>query len=423
MKCIVVGTGAGGATAARELAAGGMDVLVLDAGRPFKPFTRRLGWVEPLRRAGILADERMISLLFPHMATKRSSDDLVLVRGITTGGCTTLSCGNMVRAQRGLAELGLDLSAEFDELERRLDVKPFPRERWRPVTERLFGAAARLGLQPVPTPKAMNPSRCAACGLCELGCATGARWDSRLFLGEAIAAGAIVRTGVAVDRVLVEAGRARGVVAGTERIMADAVVLAAGGIGTARILRASHLPVRDGLWADIVLTIGGRERGARHFSEPPMVWYARRPDYILSPYPDILSHFFHGPWRGVGPDDRVGVMVKLADAPTGMVSSAGDVDKALTPEDRERLSEGAEMATAILEEAGVSGPFTAGMLNAGHLGGTAPLTPESVPEMRPEGLPAGLWVADLSLAPASQGAPTILLTAALALRVARRVLR
>jgi choline dehydrogenase-like flavoprotein len=37
MRAIVVGTGAGGATAARELALKGMDVLVLEAGGPFKP--------------------------------------------------------------------------------------------------------------------------------------------------------------------------------------------------------------------------------------------------------------------------------------------------------------------------------------------------------------------------------------------------
>ena len=41
--------------------------------------------------------------------------------------------------------------------------------------------------------------------------------------------------------------------------------------------------------------------------------------------------------------------------------------------------------------------------------------------MRPSWLPEGLWVADLSLVPHSQGLPTILLTAALALRVARNI--
>ena len=51
MRAIVVGTGAGGATAARELALMGFDVVVLEAGRPFKPFTRKLNWAAPLRRA------------------------------------------------------------------------------------------------------------------------------------------------------------------------------------------------------------------------------------------------------------------------------------------------------------------------------------------------------------------------------------
>jgi len=43
--------------------------------------------------------------------------------------------------------------------------------------------------------------------------------------------------------------------------------------------------------------------------------------------------------------------------------------------------------------------------------------------MKPSWLPDGLWVADLSLVPRSQGMPTILLTAALALKVAREIIR
>ena len=57
----------------------------------------------------------------------------------------------------------------------------------------------------------------------------------------------------------------------------------------------------------------------------------------------------------------------------------------------------------------------------GHLGGTVPLGKKDVPDMKPSWLPEGLWVADLSLAPKSQGLPTILLTAALALRVSRQI--
>ncbi len=47
MKAIVVGTGAGGAISARELANKGFEVLILEAGGEFKPFTRRISLVEP----------------------------------------------------------------------------------------------------------------------------------------------------------------------------------------------------------------------------------------------------------------------------------------------------------------------------------------------------------------------------------------
>jgi hypothetical protein len=269
----------------------------------------------------------------------------------------------------------------------------------------------------------VDPALCRACGLCELGCAGGARWDARRLLSEARRLGAEVRLGTPIERVVVEGGRARGVlVAGSrETVRADAVLLAAGAIGTAGILRTSGLPVADRLWVDVVLTLGGRLPGARQLDEPPMVWYAARDGYILSPYLDLLSHFVHRPWRGVPLRDRVGVMVKLADEATGTVHADGRVEKEVTSVDRARLDEGIHLARGIMVRAGVRGPFVEGALNGGHLGGTVPLRREDVPSMHPPTLPDGLWVADLSLLPQSQGLPTMETTAALALRVARRV--
>ncbi|MCC7563887.1 MAG: glucose-methanol-choline oxidoreductase, partial [Methanobacterium sp.] len=89
--------------------------------------------------------------------------------------------------------------------------------------------------------------------------------------------------------------------------------------------------------------------------------------------------------------------------------------------DQERMDLAISQAREIMEGAGVSEPFVQGMYNAGHLGGTVPLKKEDVPNMRPSWLPEGLWIADLSLAPKSQGLPTILLASALALRVARKI--
>jgi len=423
MRVIVVGSGAGGAMAARELAMNGHQVTILEAGKAFRPFTRHLFWAAGLRSMGLLGGEKTIDRFFPHISTLRSSKELVLVRGVTTGGCTAISCGNAVRAENGLDEIGLDLSGEFTEIERLLNPVPIPRAKWRPVTQKMFDCAETLGLEPAPTPKMVDVDKCDSCGLCELGCFTGARWDSRRLFPDIFAHGGRIVTGSEVRRVVLANGVARGVdMADGTHLEGDAVVLAAGAIGTAQVLKASGIEPKNNLWVDIVLTLGGVLKGAKMFDEAPMAWFAKRPDYILSPYPDILSHLFHKPWRDVSDDDRVGVMVKLADEQNGTVELDGSVRKELTEHDQSRLEEGLGLAEKIMRSAGVVGPFVPGMMNGGHLGGTVPLTPRDVKEMRPDWLPGGVWVADLSLMPKSQGLPTIMTTMALALRVSRSLL-
>jgi choline dehydrogenase-like flavoprotein len=426
MNAVVVGTGAGGGTAALELSLKGIDVTILEAGKPFKPFTRRLTLTEPFRKLGVLGDEKTINRIFPHMDASRSNKDLVLVRGITTGGSTVLSCGNMVRADKGLKELGIDLTPEFEELEKRIDIRPIPSERWRPITRKMYDSAKIIGLNPNPTPKAIKLNKCNSCGLCEMGCSTGARWDSNQFLDEAIKLGAVLHTSSPVIKVLTENGRVNGVLIRSGKskkvIKADIVVLAAGGIGTAQILKASGLPTENKLWVDIVLTLGGVLKGAKQLNEAPMAWYTEHEDFILSPYLDILSHNFHKPWRNVSLNDRVGVMVKLADTEEGTVFSDGHTEKIVSEDDKFKIDGAINYAKDIMETSGISGPFVKGMYNGGHLGGTVPLKKKDIPSMKSSELPEGLWVADLSLAPRSQGLPTMMLTSALAMRVCNSII-
>ncbi|MDI6643771.1 MAG: GMC family oxidoreductase N-terminal domain-containing protein [Methanobacteriaceae archaeon] len=428
MKAIVVGSGAGGATAALELSKNGFDVTILEAGGAFKPFTRFLTWAEPLRRTGLLGSEKTISKLFSPINIIRSEKELALVRGMTTGGSTVISCGNIVRTQRGLEELGLDLNPEFRELEEKIIVRTFPHERWRPVTRKMFYASEELGFKPQKTPKAVDSLKCKSCGLCEMGCASGARWDSRIFLNGALDNGAVLKIKTPVKKIIIENGKAVGVIIESEpgkfiEIRADIIVLAAGGIGTAQILKNSKLPVKDKLWADIVLTLGGISKGAEQLKEPPMVWYSEHKDYILSPYLDIFSHWFHKPWRKVSTNDRVGLMVKLADSERGTVNVDGSVEKEISAHDHKRINKALSQAKKILELAGVSEPYIKGLYNGGHLGGTAPLDGENLDTLKPYGIPDNLWIADLSLVPKSQGMPTILLTAALALRISRKIIQ
>jgi choline dehydrogenase-like flavoprotein len=425
IRAIVVGSGAGGATAARELAKRGFEVLILEAGHPFNPLSHRISWLSPLRGSLLLKNEHSIERIFPHMETTRSSEDIVIFRGVTEGGSTVISCGNMVRAERGLKEIGLDLTPEYEEIEHSLEINPVPKEKWRPLSQRMFDEANRLGLSPKLTPKVVNQKKCVACGFCELGCASGAKWDSRILFKDIIEKGGSVQTDSPVRKILVEGGKAKGVLvsqgSSLERIEADLVVLAAGGVGTAQILKTSDLPARDKLWVDIVLTVGGISKNSEMLKEPPMVWFVKQEHNIISPYFDLLSFWFHKPWRDVPLENRVGMMIKLSDTEEGSVDAQGTITKRLTELDRKRLEEAKLSVRRIMEASGVNGPFVDGMLHGGHLGGTVPLTKEDVETMHPSWLPQNLWVADLSLMPRSQGLPTMLTTAGLALRVAKRI--
>ena len=425
MKAIVVGSGAGGAVAARELVQNGFEVIILEAGKPFSPLTHKVSWFSPFRGSWPLKDENSIKHVFPHYAVTRASQDLAIFRGITEGGCTPIATGNIIRAENGLKEIGLDLSSEFEEIERNLTINPIPRDRWRPLTQQMYDRAEQLGYTPKPTPKIVDLSKCIGCGYCELGCIKGAKWDSRRVYKGYLGKGISLLTNTAVKKVLLDGNRAYGVMASQNssitKINADVVVLSAGGIGTAQILQASNLPARESLWVDVVLTVGGVLKGSRMLNEPPMVWLIKKDNYILSPYFDLLSYWFHRPWKEVPIEDRVGMMIKLADIEQGTVAADGKITKSLTPKDIESLDKAKAVAKQLMEASGVHGPFVDGMVHGGHLGGTVPLTKDDVETMHPSWLPQDLWVADLSLMARSQGLPTMLTTAALSLRVARKI--
>jgi choline dehydrogenase-like flavoprotein len=425
MKAVVVGSGAGGAVAARELALNGFEVIILETGKPFSPLTHKVSWLSSFRGSWLLKDENSIKRVFPHYGVTRASHDLAIFRGVTEGGCTSISCGNMMRAENGLKEIGLDLSPEFEEIEKNLTIATIPRERWRPLTQQMYDKAEQLGHTPKPTPKVDDLSKCIGCGYCELGCITGAKWDSRRVYKEFLGKGISLLTNMTVEKVLLDGNRACGVQvshgSSAQKINADVVVLSAGGIGTAQILRASDLPAKKNLWVDVVLTVGGSLKDSRMLKEPPMAWFIKKDNYILSPYFDLLSFWFHKPWKDVSMQDRVGMMIKLADTEQGFVSADGAVTKSLTKADFETLDKAKVIAKEIMEASGVTGPFVDGMIHGGHIGGTVPLTKNDVETMHPSWLPRDLWVADLSLMPRSQGLPTMLTASALSLRVSRKI--
>lgn len=423
-RVIVVGSGAGGAAAAKKLQ-GKFNVTVLEAGREFKPFSIHLSALEKLKKTGMFFDEREIQLLFPSMRVKKTKDRLVMVSGICLGGTTTLSAGNALRMDKGLKELGIDLDHEFEELYREIPLTYDHRNKWRDTTRRLFEICQEMNLNPKSIPKLGDYRGCRNCGRCVLGCQYHVKWDSRQFLRAALDKGADLVTGCMVSKVVFEKGLVKGVQAqkglNTVFYPADIVILAAGGFSTPVILQNSGIECENRLFVDPVLCVAAKWKGSLQNKELSMPFAVQREHYILSPYFDYLSFFFHKNWRYPA-SDTLALMIKLADSNTGSVDHK-NIKKTLTDLDKKRLQEGVEICKEILSKLGIrKEDIFLGTLNAGHPGGMLPLTMQEAATFHNPKLPENLYVADATLFPQSLGNPPILTIMAMAKRVSKNIM-
>ncbi|HPG38314.1 MAG TPA: GMC family oxidoreductase N-terminal domain-containing protein [bacterium] len=422
-KAIIIGSGAGGAALARDLA-DKFEVTILETGGAFKPFSYPLTLPEAVKKTGLLFDEREIQLLFPAMRIRKTADKMTLVNGRGIGGTTTLSAGNALRMDGPLKKIGINLDAEFAELYRDIPVSTAHQKRWKQSTKQLYTICEEMGLHPQPTTKMGDYEKCVHCGRCVLGCPQGVKWDSRKFLDNAVSHGAKLITGCRVTQIIIENGRAVGVQAkqgsSTVTYNADLVLVAAGGFGTPAILNNSGFNCENRLFVDPVLCVAAAWPNALQNKEISMPFLVQQEHYILSPYFDYLSYFFNRHWN-IPARDIVSMMIKLADTPTGHVE--GDkIRKALTDTDKERLQQGVQTCTEILLRLGVDKEkIFLGTINAGHPGGMLPLTINSAATFHPDILPENVYVADASLFPESLGNPPIFTIMAMAKRVGKLV--
>ncbi len=420
-KAIVVGSGAGGATAAKELQ-GKFDVTILEEGKPFRPFTFDLSFVGRMKRSGLLFDERLIRLLYPAMRIRKAGGKMVMVNGVGTGGTTTICTGNALRQDQDLKAIGINLDEEFEELFREVPLSDDHQKHWHEHTRQVFLLCIEMGLLPAATTKMAYRERCAACGRCIFGCLRGAKWDTRKFIELAVDGGAELVSGCKVKKVVVRDGHAVGVEVSKGKESgfhpADLVVLAAGGFGTPAILRDSGVECEDRLFVDPVLCVAARWEGARQDKEIPMPFIVQREHYIVSPYFDFLSFFFNRKWNYPA-GDIYSLMIKLADSAEGGVRGK-KIKKRLTEIDVERLDEGILLCKEIFRGLGMKeDEIFLGTLNAGHPGGMLPLTENESATLHHPSLPGNLYVSDSTLFPESLGNPPILTIMALAKKVSK----
>jgi choline dehydrogenase-like flavoprotein len=299
---VIVGSGAGGAVAAAELAAAGLEVVVLEAGEHYNrdnyPADHLEAIAELYRDGGLtIADGR---------------PPIPIPVAKVVGGTTVINSGTCFRApdpvlddwkQRFGIAWAHDLDADYAEAEQTLHVTQLDPETMGRNGQLAMEGAAALGVSAAPIFR--NAGNCSQCSSCPFGCAIDAKRGMHVsYLPRAVAAGARIRTGVQAQRVLVEGGRAVGVACtarsgGRRRpftVRARRAVIAAGGaFGTPELLQRSGL--------------GGGQVG-RNLHIHPACWVGARYEEEVRGWEGVMQSFYVDEW-----EDPHGILLEATFTP------------------------------------------------------------------------------------------------------------
>ncbi len=302
---IVIGSGAGGAFAARALARAGLNTVIVEEGERWT--VERIRDSHPLDRfAGIYRDGGTTMAL--------GNPPIALPLGRAVGGTTVINSGTCFRPppavatawhkEHGfvLADLEL-LGPRIADVEATIGVAPAPMEVLGRNGELALEGAAALDWQSAPLRR--NAPGCRGACQCAIGCPNNAKGGVHLnALPQACEAGARIVAGLRVQKVLSEGDRASGVLAhgadGSEvRISAPLVIVAAGAIPTPPLLRRSGL--------------GGHPRLGRNLSIHPATGITAGFEQEVVPWSGVM--------QSVGIEElheSEGVLIEATSSPPGM---------------------------------------------------------------------------------------------------------
>jgi choline dehydrogenase-like flavoprotein len=412
---IVIGSGPGGATVARELARAGKNVLVLERGS-----------AAPLN--GTLLQMAKIAAV-PGKGAFFNRDASLLVQGITTGGSSAINFATAMAPPLPMfAAYGIDLQAALTFMQTQLPMAPLPDKLIGPMAARIMEAAQGLGHDWKKLDKMIYPDQCrTGCWRCVYGCPFGAKWTARNFLDDAIAAGADILAEARARCILTKNGRAIGVEytyqKQTQQIFADAIVLAGGGIGSPQLLHASGLLATGAShFSDPVVAVMGSVEDIKSDAEVPMAagMHLEHEGIMLADL-TLPRPMYQAFALQVGRIDRVfshqktlTIMVKIRDQIGGNIGPRW-VNKALQPEDKNKFENGIEIGRDILKHAGASKIFNSWHF-AAHPGGSIRIGEGVDSDLQTT--TKNLYVCDASVIPKEWGLPPSLTLLCLGKRLA-----
>ena len=403
---IIVGSGPGGATVARQLARRGWRVLVLEQGS-----------AAPL--AGTLGQMATIGAV-PGKGVFIGRDASLLVQGVAAGGSSAINFATAADPPLAMfAAHGIDLAPALRALRAELPIGPLPDTLIGPMATRIMQGARALGIDWQKLDKMIRPSKCrSGCWRCAYGCPFGAKWSARDFLDEAGQHGAQLLDRARALRVMFDDGRAVGVQfmrdGQQHEARAPVVVLAGGGVGSPRLLHASGLRARrSSFFSDPVIAVMGSVGDVDGGFEVPMAAGVRFDDHGITLADMTLPQpMYQGFTAQAGRFDRLfahrrtlSIMVKIRDEIGGAVGPRW-ASKPLQASDRQKLDEGVGMARATLAAAGAKHIFQSRHF-AAHPGGSVRIGDGVDGDLQAVGA-ENVFVCDASVIPQAWGLPPTL---------------
>ncbi|MDZ7832452.1 MAG: GMC family oxidoreductase [Desulfobacterales bacterium] len=400
---IVVGTGPGGATVARELSRAGKKVLILEWG-DYEPTRGSAAQVIP--QASIPGK----SLFFTNQM-------LATIRGITTGGSSMLYCATAFDPPVDmLKSYGVDISEDAAGIPADIPVAPLSEDLMGPGPRRFLDSAGNAGYDVHKMNKFIYPDKCRLnCQLCSYGCPYGAKWNARHFVDEALENGATIINKAKVSRALIENNKAVGVEyrrnRETYQAFAPVTIIAAGGLGSPMILRKSGIKdTGSKFFFDPLIFVYGKIKGLGsgksvpmstgvHFADDGIVMTDFNMPHLLKIILDLevlkLKQAFSYA-------DTLPIMIKVRDNLGGELTKNGWIRKPLTRDDKLKLHKGAVHAKRILQNAGASDIYQSWVV-AAHPGGTVKIGEILDADLKTKY--DNLYVCDCSVIPKELGLP------------------
>jgi len=399
---IIVGSGPGGATVAKELSQHNKKVLILEWGSN-APIKGTL--LQAARMIGIPGRSLLVTNKKMHL----------LLRGITTGGSSVFYCGTAFDPPFEMLEShGIDIRNEIEELKNEIPIKPLSDALMGPMAKQMMTSAQDLGYDWQKINKFIFQDKCrTGCWRCAYGCPYDAKWTARNFAEEAVKNGATLVNGARVKSVLTDGNSATGVElkrrGRTYRVEAPTVVLGAGGIGSAEILRRSGLDNAGyDFFVDPLVVATGKVPDMKEGRELQMQagWHAKD-EYVMTDLamPNV---------------PKLSIMIKIKDELGGRITNRGGCRKDLSRSDYGKLSDGFGHAKKILKNAGVES-VSKSIVFAAHPGGTVKIGEVVDSNLKTER--DNLYVCDCSVIPEAWGLPPTLTVLGLGRRLSKHLLK